>query len=130
MNSTIGNKEFKAMIKSHQCKQSFVRIIDTSDKVILNRFYQDTVNNKKYVCGWKIEDGELVRSVFEIDSGVWAYNWHKYTAAVVAVRNNLDETNRMIDECYDKSRNNPMEERKFWKVKAETLQFMLKDKRI
>lgn len=126
----IDIKEFKAMVKKHQCKQSFVRIIDTNDKRILNRFYQDTTNNKRYACCWKIEEGKLIRAAFEIDQGTWSYNWHKYVSEVVAARNNLDETNKMIDESYNKSRNNPMEERKFWKIRTETLQFMLKDQRI
>ena len=126
----INIKEFKAMVKKHQCKQSFVRIIDTNDKHILNRFYQDTTNNKRYVCCWKIEEGKLIRAAFEIDQGTWAYNWHKYTAECLHCREHQACTDKEIAATRSTIDEQPMEERKFWKIRADTLQFMLKDQRI
>lgn len=126
----IDIKEFKAMVKKHQCKQSFVRIIDTSDRRILNRFYQDTTNNKRYVCCWKIEEGKLIRAAFEIDQGTWSYNWHKYVSECLHCRKHAAATDKEIVATRSTIDEQPMEERKFWKIRAETLQFMLKDQRI
>ena len=121
----MDNKTFKEMIKKHQVKQSFVRIIDNDT---LLRFYQDTTNDDKYIVIWKVnsDDKTIDKSVSKIENGEWVYHWHKYAAEVEHFRKtgSVNQYNIII------SSEEPMYRKKFDKIQADTLKFMLKDERI
>lgn len=121
----MDNKIFKEMIKKHLVKQSFVRIIDNDT---LLRFYQNTTNDDKYIVTWKVNSDNKTtdKSVSIIEKGEWVYHWHKYAAEVEQFR----KTGSVSQFGIILSSEEPMYRKKFDKIQADTLKFMLKDERI
>ena len=121
----MDNKSFKEMIKKHQVKQSFVCIDIDEGTESIYRFYQDTSNPNNLYCNkWYIKDGVLQKEIEQVNKGIWKYYWHKYVNSCLnADKYDLTYFKKMYEES-------PMEHRKYWKIKLETVLFMLKDQRI
>ena len=68
------NEEFKQLIKKHQVKQSFVRLLPG----IILRFYKDTISEDLWCSEWKAEGGSINVTVKPLDRYTWAFHWHKY----------------------------------------------------
>lgn len=124
------NKAFKEMIKKHEVKQSFTRVME--DKECLLRFYQHTADPQQmFCCKWEVDpcSGKLDKSVEPLDIGTWKYHWHKYTAEVQELKES-DAPHDYTDAAFEQFKHAPMELKKYYLIKAETFQFMLKDKRV
>lgn len=123
----MDNKSFKEMIKKHQVKQSFVRLDPDEGKESLIRFYQDTSNpDLLYMHSWCIdpESNRLVKTVDQTDKGNWQYHWHKYVSQC------MHADAYKVETYFEKSRTAPMQQRKYWLIKAQTVLFMQKDARV
>lgn len=122
------NKEFKQLIKKHQVKQSFVRIIG---KTIL-RFYKDTISEDLWCSEWKAEGGSVNVTVKPLDRYTWAFHWHKYTAECHNLRESIKQVPDVVTnlakyiyfEPYTAMYN------EFHKILYSAIDFMLKDKRV
>lgn len=122
----MNNKAFKEMIKKHQVKQSFI-LLNPDVEESIYRFYQDTSDPEKLYCStWLIDrvTNQLQKEVKQISKEEWLKYWHAYS---------LDCTRTdvfALDYFQKMSVEAPMHQRKYWKIKADTVLFMKKDQRI
>lgn len=121
------NEEFKQLIKKHQVKQSFVRIIGNT----VLRFYKDTVSEDLWCSKWKAEAGSVNVTVEQVDKYIWAFHWHKY---VNECRNLRESIKQAPDAVKDLAKFVSFEQYpimyRFHKSLYSVIDFMLKDKRV
>lgn len=120
----MDSKIFKEMIKRHQVKQSFV-LLNPNGREAIYRLYQNTSKpDKLYCCVWFIKDYELCKVVVDVNPSSWQIAWNKYVVACQHV--NID----MIAGYQKALTEAPVHLKKYWKIKIDTVRFMLKDKRV
>lgn len=120
------NKEFKQLIKKHQVKQSFVRLLPD----IILRFYKDTVSEDLWCSKWEIEEDKSVKiTVVPINKCVWAFHWHKYANECYNLREEVNRESSIVFKTKDIEQYT-MQQRKFWKIWYSTINFMTHDKRV
>lgn len=122
------NKKFKQLIKKHQVKQSFVRIVGNT----ILRFYKDTISEDLWCSKWKVECGSVNVTVEPLDKYTWVYHWHKYTAECLALRESIKQ---FPDEVKNLAKSVGFEQytimyNEFHKILYSAIDFMLKDKRV
>lgn len=125
------NKEFKQMVKNHVIKQQFI-LIYGQDK--LQRYYK-TVEKpyKYYISEWSIRDGQLVRDNFETIESTFNTAYNEFLVQIKYVQGDPELAKQEINDSRIKQlgypeENIPMEQRKYWKLRAGALEFMLKYK--
>ena len=125
------NKKFKQMVKDHVIKQQFI-LIYGQDK--LQRYYK-TVEKpyKYYISEWSIRDGQLVRDNFETIESTFNTAYNEFHVQVKYVQGDPELAKQEINDSRIKQlgypeENIPMEQRKYWKLRAGALEFMLKYK--
>lgn len=125
------NKDFKKMVKDHIIKQQFI-LLQGQNK--LQRFYQ-TVEQpyKYYISEWSIKDGQLVRDNYETIYSTMVTGRMEFEEEVKCVQGDPDLAKQEINDCRIKqsgypSEEIPMEQRKYWKLRAGAIEFMLKYK--
>lgn len=126
------NKDFKKMVKDHVIKQQFIVLVGQHK---LQRFYQ-TVKEpyRYYISEWSIEDGQLVRSNFETIYSTMVTGRMEFEEHVRQVQEDPDKAKQEINDCRIKQSGYPdeeipMEQRKYWKLRAGAIEFMLKYKK-
>lgn len=125
------NKEFKQMVKDHVIKQQFIIMIGQNR---LQRYYK-TVEKpyKYYISEWSIRDDKLVRDNFETIESTFNTAHNGFIKQVKCVQGDPELAKQEINDCRIKqsgypSEDVPMEQRKYWKLRAGALEFMLKYK--
>lgn len=120
------NKDFKQLIKKHQVKQSFVRLLPD----IILRFYKDTVSEDLWCSKWEIEEDKSVKiTVAPINKCVWAFHWHKYVNECRNLREEVNRESSIVFKTKDIEQY-IMQQRKFWKIWYSAIDFMIHDKRV
>lgn len=120
------NKEFKQLLKKHQVKQSFVRILGN----IIFRFYKDTVSEDLWCSKWEIEEDKSVKiTVVPINKCVWSFHWHRYVNECRNLREEVNRESIIFSKTKDLEQYT-MQQRKFWKIWYSAIDFMLNDKRV
>lgn len=131
----MNSKTFKEMIKKHQVKRTFAYTggQHTGDPESITIWYVDTTDNTKvYSHMQEIIDGHLLKNIAEQDEVAYKRAWLWYKEQTAMNRAGEQDTIADINIYYGMSRGEfetPMEHRKYYKLKAEILRFMLKDKR-
>ena len=143
------NKEFKQMVKDHIIKQQFI-LIYGQDK--LHRYYR-TVEKpyKYYISKWsvmhgkimhdnyeinehiKYVPGKIVHDNYEINESTFNTAYNEFLVQVKCVQGDPELAKQEINDSRIKQlgypeENIPMEQRKYWKIRAGALEFMLKYK--
>lgn len=125
------NKEFKQMVKDHVIKQQFIIIVGQNR---LQRYYK-TVEKpyKYYISEWRIMNDKLVRDNFETIESTFDIAYIKFLEEIKCVQGDPELAKQEINDCRIKQsgypeENIPMEQRKYWKLRAGALEFMLKYK--
>ena len=125
------NKEFKQMVKDHVIKQQFIILLGQNR---LQRYYK-TVEKpyKYYISEWSIRDGQLVRDNFETIESTFDTAYIKFLEEIKCVQGDPELAKQEINDCRIKQsgypeEDIPMEQRKYWKLRAGALEFMLKYK--
>lgn len=123
------NKEFKQMVKDHVIKQQFIIMIGQNR---LHRYYR-TVERpyKYYISEWRIMNGKLVRDNFETTESTFNTAHNGFLKQVKCIQGDPEPTKQEINDCRIKQsgypgEDVPMEQRKYWKLRAGALEFMLK----
>lgn len=126
------NKEFKQMVKDHIIKQQFI-IMMGHDR--LQRYYK-TIEKpyKYYISEWKIRDDKLVRDNFETTENIFNAAHNGFLKQVKCIQEDPELTKQEINDSRIKQsgypgEDIPMEQRKYWKLRAGALEFMLKYKK-
>lgn len=117
------------MVKDHIIKQQFILLCGAKT---LQRYYK-TVEKpyKYYISEWSIKDGQLVRNNFETVESTVITGRIEFLEQVKQVQERLDESKQEINDCRIKQsgypdKDVPMEQRKYWKLRAGAIEFMLK----
>lgn len=125
------NKDFKKMVKDHIIKQQFILLCGAKT---LQRYYR-TVEKpfKYYISEWSIKDGQLVRSNFETTESTVITGRIEFLKQVKQVQGDPDLAKQEINDSRIKQsgypdEDVPMEQRKYWKLRAGAIEFMLKYK--
>ena len=125
------NKEFKQMVKDHVIKQQFIIMVGQNR---LQRYYK-TVEKpyKYYISEWRIMNDKLVRDNFETIESTFNTAHNGFLKQVKCVKESPELTKQEINDCRIKQsgypgEDVPMEQRKYWKLRAGALEFMLKYK--
>ena len=125
------NKEFKQMVKDHVIKQQFILMYG---KDRLQRYYK-TVEKpyKYYISEWRIMNDKLVRDNFETIECTFNTAHNEFLVQVKCVQGDPELAKQEINDSRIKQsgypeENIPMEQRKYWKLRAGALEFMLKYK--
>lgn len=125
------NKEFKQMVKDHIIKQQFIILLGQNR---LQRYYK-TVEKpyKYYISEWSIRDGQLVRNNFETIESTYNTAHTGFLKQVKCIQENPELSKQQINDYRIKqsgypSEDIPMEQRKYWKLRAGAVEFMLKYK--
>lgn len=125
------NKEFKHMIKDHTIKQQFIILLGQNR---LQRYYK-TVEKpyKYYISEWSIRNGQLVHYNFETIESTFNTAYTGFLKQVKCVQGDPELSKQQINDCRIKqsgypSEDIPMEQRKYWKLRAGAIEFMLKYK--
>lgn len=125
------NKEFKQMVKDHIIKQQFIIIIGQNR---LQRYYK-TVEKpyKYYISEWRIMNDKLVRDNFETIESTFNAAHNGFLKQVKCVQGDPELAKQEINDSRIKQsgypgEDIPMEQRKYWKLRAGALEFMLKYK--
>lgn len=125
------DKEFKQMVKNHVIKQQFILIYGQD---MLHRYYR-TVEKpyKYYISKWFVIHNILVVNNYEINERVFNTAYNEFLVQVKCVQGDLELAKQEINDSRIKQlgypeENIPMEQRKFWKLRAGALEFMLKYK--
>lgn len=125
------NKEFKQMVKDHVIKQQFIILLGQNR---LQRYYK-TIKKpyKYYISEWKISDDKLVRDNFEIIESIFDNAHTEFIKQVKCTQENPEFNKQQINDYRIKQsgyprENIPMEQRKYWKLRAGAIEFMLKYK--
>lgn len=125
------NKEFKQMVKDHIIKQQFIIMVGQNK---LQRYYKTVEKSYKYyISEWKIRDGKLVRDNFETNESTFNAAHDGFLKQVKCIQENPELTKQEINDSRIKQsgypgEDIPMEQRKYWKLRAGALEFMLKYK--
>ena len=122
------NKEFKQLIKKHQVKQSFVRILGN----IILRFYKDTVSEDLWCSTWKAVGGSVIVTVEQVDKCIWAFHWHKYANECRNLRESIKQAPDAIKDLakYVNFEHCTIKRNEFNEIWYSAIDFMLKDKRV
>ena len=125
------NKEFKQMVKDHVIKQQFIILLGQNR---LQRYYK-TVEKpyKYYISEWTIRDGRLVRDNFEIIESTFDAAHTGFLKQVKCIQEDSELSKQQINDYRIKQlgypgEDIPMEQRKYWKLRAGAVEFMLKYK--
>ena len=125
------NKEFKQMVKDHVIKQQFIIMVGQNR---LQRYYK-TVEKpyRYYISEWSIRDGQLVRDNFETIESTFNTAHNGFLKQIKCVQGDPELAKQEINDCRIKQsgypeEDIPMEQRKYWKLRAGALEFMLKYK--
>lgn len=125
------NKEFKQMVKNHVIKQQFIILIGQNR---LQRYYK-TIEKpyKYYISEWKISGNKLVRDNFEIVESIFNAAHTGFLKQVKCAQEDRELTKQQINDYRIKQsgypgEDIPMEQRKYWKLRAGAVEFMLKYK--
>lgn len=125
------NKEFKQMVKNHVIKQQFI-LIYGQDK--LHRYYR-TVEKpyKYYISKWFVTHNIFVVNNYEINEHIFNTACNEFLVQVKYVQGDPELAKQEINDSRIKQlgypeENIPMEQRKYWKLRAGALEFMLKYK--
>ncbi len=125
------NKEFKQMVKDHVIKQQFIILLGQNR---LQRYYR-TVEKpyKYYISEWSIRDGQLVRDNFETIECTFNTAHAGFLKQVKCAQEDTELTKQQINDYRIKQsgypdEDVPMEQRKYWKLRAGAVEFMLKYK--
>lgn len=122
------NKKFRQLIKKHQVKQSFVRVLGST----ILRFYKDTVSEDLWCSKWKAEWGSVNVTVESLDRYTWAFHWHKYTAECRTLREGIKQAPDAVKNLakYVGVEQYSIMYNEFNKILYSAIDFMLKDKRV
>ena len=132
----IDKKTLKKMIKEHKVRQTYCFVWGWNCEIgesHLSRFYEDKETGKMYLIEYYIASRGTVyvQDVYEVPESKKEEHWNSYIKQVNEFRALSDDQQaEIIYKCMENSRNAPMSQRKFWKVKAGVYQFMQKDNRI
>ena len=125
------NKEFKQMVKDHVIKQQFIIMVGQNR---LQRYYK-TVEKpyRYYISEWRIMNDKLVRDNFETIESTFNTAHNGFLKQVKCVQGDPELAKQEINDSRIKQsgypeENVPMEQRKYWKLRAGALEFMLKYK--
>ena len=125
------NKEFKQMVKDHVIKQQFIILLGQNR---LQRYYK-TVKKpyKYYISEWSIRDGQLVRDNFETIESTFDTAHTGFLKQVKCIQEDPELSKQQINDYRIKQsgypgEDIPMEQRKYWKLRAGAVEFMLKYK--
>lgn len=125
------NKEFKQMVKDHIIKQQFIILLGQNR---LQRYYK-TVEKpyKYYISEWSIRDGQLVRNNFETIESTYNTAHTGFLKQVKCIQEDPELSKQQINDYRIKQsgypgEDIPMEQRKYWKLRAGAVEFMLKYK--
>ena len=125
------NKEFKQMVKDHVIKQQFIILLGQNR---LQRYYK-TVEKpyKYYISEWSIRDGQLVRDNFETIESTFDTAHTGFLKQVKCIQEDPELSKQQINDYRIKQsgypgEDIPMEQRKYWKLRAGAVEFMLKYK--
>lgn len=122
------NKKFKQLIKKHQVKQSFVRILGNT----ILRFYKDTISEDLWCSKWKAECDSVNVTVEPLDRYTWAFHWHKYTTECHTLRECIKQVPDAVKNLakYVGFEQYPVKCNEFHRILYSAIDFMLKDKRV
>ena len=127
----MNNKEFKQMVKDHVIKQQFI-LIYGQDR--LHRYYR-TVEKpyKYYISKWSVIHGKMMHDNYEINEHIFNTAYNEFLVQVKYVQGDPELAKQEINDSRIKQlgypeENIPMEQRKYWKIRAGALEFMLKYK--
>ena len=126
------NKEFKQMVKDHVIKQQFILIYG---KDMLHRYYR-TVEKpyKYYISKWLVVYDKIVHDNYEINERIFNIAYNEFLVQVKCIQGDPELAKQEINDSrikqlgYPEEENVPMEQRKYWKIRAGALEFMLKYK--
>lgn len=125
------NKEFKQMVKDHVIKQQFILIYGQD---MLHRYYR-TVEKpyKYYISKWSVIYDKIVHDNYEINERIFNTAYNEFLVQVKYVQGDpelakQEINNNRIKQLGYPEENIPMEQRKYWKLRAGALEFMLKFK--
>ena len=125
------NKEFKQMVKDHVIKQQFTLMYG---KYTLHRYYR-TVEKpyKYYISKWSVIYDKIVHDNYEINERIFNTAYNEFLMQVKCVQGDTELAKQEINDSRIKQlgypkENIPMEQRKYWKIRAGALEFMLKYK--
>lgn len=134
MVTEVSSKDFKAMVKNHLIKQSFVIIYLDSKK--LYRYFRSNDNECKYYeSEWLLVDDKLIRHNRCITLEEFTKAYKIYTGQCICNRENPQYIRERVNECRIcqiglPQEHVPMVQRKWYKVAADTMIFQSKDSRI
>lgn len=127
----MNNKEFKQMVKNHVIKQQFILIYGQD---MLHRYYR-TVEKpyKYYISKWRVVHNILVVNNYEINEHIFNTAYNEFLVQIKYVQGDPELAKQEINDSRIKQlgypeENIPMEQRKYWKLRAGALEFMLKYK--
>ena len=125
------NKEFKQMVKDHVIKQQFILMYG---KDMLHRYYR-TVEKpyKYYISKWLVIYDKIVHDNYEINERIFNIAYNEFLVQVKCVQGDPELAKQEINDSRIKQlgypdEDIPMEQRKYWKIRAGALEFMLKYK--
>lgn len=125
------NKEFKQMVKDHVIKQQFILMYG---KDTLHRYYR-TVEKpyKYYISKWLVVYDKIVHDNYEIKECVFNIAYNEFLVQVKCIQGDPELAKQEINDSRIKQlgypeESIPMEQRKYWKLRAGALEFMLKYK--
>lgn len=125
------NNEFKQMVKDHVIKQQFIILLGQNK---LQRYYKTVEKPYKYYTSeWSIRDGQLVRDNFEITESRFNAAHTGFLKQVKCIQEDSELSKQQINDYRIKQsgypgEDIPMEQRKYWKLRAGAVEFMLKYK--
>ncbi len=125
------NKEFKQMVKDHVIKQQFIILLGQNR---LQRYYK-TVEKpyKYYISEWSIRNGQLIRDNFKTIESTFNTAYTGFLKQVKCIQEDPELSKQQINDYRIKQLGYPgddipMEQRKYWKLRAGAVEFMLKYK--
>lgn len=125
------NKEFKQMVKDHIIKQQFILIYGQD---MLHRYYR-TVEKpyKYYISKWSVIHDKIVHDNYEINEHIFNTAYSEFLVQIKYVQGDPELAKQEINDSRIKQlgypeESIPMEQRKYWKLRAGALEFMLKFK--
>ena len=130
----LENKTFKEMIKRHEVKQVFSLLEQPECGAIgMKRIYVSTTAPvKMYIQQLVLMDVSCYKSVTEIDDRIYNAYWCTYLKQAKYMQEHVAAAEKEAAGCeaMQDDPDTPMSHKKFWKIRADAVRFMLKDKRI
>ena len=137
------NKTFKQLIKEHRLHCTFALVINNIDTIIVKRIYKTTDKHEQpglyYLATVYIKEDKLVTDIEELRPSEASHLYDAYAEQCTDNRRKYDDTCKDIATARLRQTGIddrvsgctvPMQQRKFWKIIADTLSFQLKDDRI